>query len=743
MILQNHFSFFNNNNNNNSSNTTKNISTRILHKLKKLALSSEKYKSFMDLSTNSDERTIHHLPKINSLRHSESQKSLDKKNGPNLENIVLPYKNISIRNKRVQPFFISELNGIKNKEKKIELKKINLVKLKKIIKFHGTNKFIHKRNNINLFPSFRKRIKEKQIFFLLSSIFSDKNDEDNKEIKLNSLKYEEEKIFGYKDKYVDFLKKELYLFHKGEKELNNKSNILHEYNNRIYGKIKLELKSANIIISNKENNQIYCSIDIPFCFLYLLFLSHFNELNYIILGLFRNEKILENNQENLLNELKNIIINQISFKNDILKFNNDINDEDKKTVFEEYLNKKNLKNRLNVKYNFLSLFSKKEAFKHTIFKNCTYNIYSNINNKNDNNLENSNNILHSDRSETLKTIFDTHINIINISWISLRYNYNIKISMPKVIIYFDKFKKEIDHFLNKELLVYLIMNNFKDFNYYVIHYLFTLKKFREGVYKALSYNNLFNLYPFFTHIINNEYYNGDLIYEKYHISNIRFEEFENSLNDNEYSFYVSDDDNFHLFKLKSYTLFIYSNESLEDTKNSKIFYFNFSFHHMKVLFYKSKYDNLLQFIQRLLKYNPITKNIFFDYNFFSSFKNMTTDQIDNYFKQSSFTVIKSEQNIDNEIIHNDLVLRLIEPKFISVSINKKNDEKIIEGEKKVGNVGEQLITKLIASDIKDWGKILWENRDNIEPLKKKRNKKFSFKGKKSFKNIFKKFLKIN
>ena len=204
MILQNHFSFFNNNNNNNSSNTTKNISTRILHKLKKLALSSEKYKSFMDLSTNSDERTIHHLPKINSLRHSESQKSLDKKNVPILENIVLPYKNISIRNKRVQPFFISELNGIKNKEKKIELKKINLVKLKKIIKFPETNKFIYKRNNINLFPSFRKRIKEKQIFFLLSSIFSDKNDEDNKEIKLNSLKYEEEKIFGYKDKYVDF-----------------------------------------------------------------------------------------------------------------------------------------------------------------------------------------------------------------------------------------------------------------------------------------------------------------------------------------------------------------------------------------------------------------------------------------------------------------------------------------------------------------------------------------------------------
>ena len=286
------------------------------------------------------------------------------------------------------------------------------------------------------------------------------------------------------------------------------------------------------------------------------------------------------------------------------------------------------------------------------------------------------------------------------------------------------------------------MNDFKNFNYYVIHYLFTLKKFRETVYKSLSYNNLYKLNPLLIRIINNENSISNLKYEKYNISNIRFEEFENSLNDNEYSFYVSDDDKFHLFKLKSYTLFIYSLDSLEDTKNSKIFFFNFSFHHMKVLFYKGKYDNLLQFIQRLLKYNPITKNIFFDYNFFSSFKNMTTDQIDFYFKETSFNTIKNVKNVENEITYNDLVLRLLEPKFISVSINK-NNEKNLEGEKKVGNVGEKLITKLMENDIKNWSKILWENRDDIEPLKKKRNKKISFKGKKDFKNIFKKFLKIN
>ena len=100
------------------------------------------------------------------------------------------------------------------------------------------------------------------------------------------------------------------------------------------------------------------------------------------------------------------------------------------------------------------------------------------------------------------------------------------------------------------------MNDFKNFNFYVIHYLFTLKKFRETVYKSLSYNNLYKLNPLLIRIINNENSISNLKYEKYNISNIRFEEFENSLNDNEYSFYVSDEDKFHLFKLKSYMQFL-------------------------------------------------------------------------------------------------------------------------------------------------------------------------------------------
>ena len=761
MISYNHFSLIH-------SRSTKNISTKILSKTKELTLSREKYNSFIESSLiSSGKQIIHRLPKIKLMRHSESQKSFEQKSDKILDNIILPYRNKNpftnknLKSKNMQPFFLSELkddNDRKEKDKDNisinQFPKKNIIRLKKILKFPRTNKNIYK-NNINLISKIRAQNKEKQIYILIDSIFSDKKrklEEDNKNMKKEPIKYDEEKIFGFRDKYLSYLRNELSLIHKGEKELEKKYNMIHEYDNRIYGKLKIELKSANILITNKENEEICCSIDIPFSMMCLFYLSHIKELTYIILGLFRNENFLENDQNNLLSELKDIVKNQITYENNVVKYINNINEEDRKTIFDEYLNKRNLKNRSNIKYNFLSMYSKREAFKQVIFENCTYSINNLIddNNDNNNNSNSSDNIYHSHSSETLKILFDTNINIINFSWISLKNNYNIKITLPKVVIYFYKFQREISHFINKELLIYLMMNNFENFNFFAIHYLFTLKKFRAGINKVLSYYDLYNIYPFYSNIINNynDNYNPNLIYQKYHISNIRFEEYENSLNDNEYIFYVSDDDKFHLYKMKSYTLFIYSMQSLEDLKNPKIFFFNFSFYHMKVLFYKSKYDNLLQFLQRLLKYNPVTKNIVLDYKFFSSFKYMNCSQIDRYFKESSFKDKENVKNVDNEIIQNDLILRVLEPKFISVSVNKKNnngknEEKELEGEKKVGNVGRKLIEKLIESDIKDWGKILWENKDDIEPLKKKIKKKNMFEGKKDFKAIFKKFLKID
>ena len=207
----------------------------------------------------------------------------------------------------------------------------------------------------------------------------------------------------------------------------------------------------------------------------------------------------------------------------------------------------------------------------------------------------------------------------------------------------------------------IIIDKGGNWNFYISHYLFTLKKFRLCINNILSYYNLYNSlktknmnknrtkFNFSNYKLNatdiennknnnnisninkiNNLYNN-IFYEKYNLSNLKFEQYENSINDNEYVFFVSDEEYIHLYKMKSYVLFVYSCSEL---KNPKIYYFDFSFYQMKILFYKSKYENLTQFLQRLLKINKDKIKICLDYYYFNGFQTMNNKQIDYHFKES-------------------------------------------------------------------------------------------------------------
>ena len=91
------------------------------------------------------------------------------------------------------------------------------------------------------------------------------------------------------------------------------------------------------------------------------------------------------------------------------------------------------------------------------------------------NIENN---IYNENFESMKNLFDSNINIINLSWITMDSNYIIKITMPQIIVKLPNYKKQINHFINKEILFFLHKNNFKNFNFYISHYLFTLKQFR-------------------------------------------------------------------------------------------------------------------------------------------------------------------------------------------------------------------------------------------------------------------------
>jgi len=820
--------------------TAKRITNKILARTKGLTLSSKKYHNYLEnFSEDSQEKlfeqkTEYNLPSINSKKLKNyktfykprktvtpkmtknilTEFNINNNNGKQRNNNRKNLSNRTLQNRNVN-FFICDYDyvnrdGIKtkltknrnifNKEYKFVTQN-NFKKLHKKLKAPystGKNKAkdIDQNNKRMNTAAGEERNREKQIFCLLDSIFCENKKDD---YLIDELNYEERDIFGYKNSYLNYLRKDLTSLTKKEKETNMTCKFTHNYNNKIYGKIIMELNSVKIEITNKINNKICCTIDIPFSLMSLFYLSTVKQIPYIILNLFKSDVLIKNEDSNIMEALKEIVTKQIIYKNNVLSFKNKFEDEGKNYILSDYMNYRNLKYRTSVRYNLLSLNLKADVLNQIIFENCTFN--SNNSSSVFSLNYNYNVTKYNENIEAIKCLFDSNINLINMPWITLDSNYNIKITMPKIAIKLPNYSKQINHFIDKQLLVFLYKNNFKDWNFYISHYLFTLKKFRICINNILSYYTLFNLrinrlkfnkfkiddpetennknYLFTNEDESNDNKNDNyknIIYEKHYLSNIRFEQYNNSLNDNEYIFLVSDDDNIQLYKLKSYVLYAYN---CSDLKNPKIYYFDFSFYQMKILFYKSKYENLGKFFQRLIKVNKDKKKIYLDYYYFTTFKSMNLEQIKQYFEDTNFIdnlnnintdIFSSNSNINvnisstsnkisvnnnnennaEQITVNDLILKVMNPKFISVSIKKiKNENNVVQKEiwdKNEREIGMELIENLVQNDIKNWGSILWQNKDHIEAFKtgKNDNKKKAniFKGKKDFKDVFKKFLKI-
>ena len=728
----------------------KSVTNKILAKTKELTLSSKDYNKYLELFSDISQdkyiglKTDYPLPIISPIKRKKNKNlfykerkiltpKLSKKqiksfyiNDNNKEKNKYS-SNKTLKNKNIK-FFICDFDYLKKEEQKNNYKnnnnyqtyfcltQENFMKYKKKIKNKYNKEYNKDKNENNIkINNNKEKSSKKQIFCLLDSIFNkEKNDEDKNEENDNII-YNEKEIFGYKDIYLEYLKNELISLTKKEKEINMNSKISYNYNNKIYGKIIMEINSAKIEVFNKINDVICSIFNIPFNLLCIFYLSTVKQLAHIILNIYKNEFFLSNQKlsnEEIKKILENIMEYQITYKNNNLFFKNNFEDEDKKNIANDYLSYRNLKFRTNVRYNILSLSKKEESLKKVNFENCTFNNYKNSNYKKDLN-EN----IYNKNIESMKNLFDSNINIVNLSWITHDKNYLIKITMPHISIKMPNYKKQINHFINKEIFVFLY----------------------------ISSKNLYN----------------NLLYEIHNLSNTKYEQYENSLNDNEYIFFVSDDEYIHLYKMKSYVLFAYS---CNDLKHSKINFFDFSFYQMKILFYKSKYENLAQFLQRLIKVNKENKKIYLDYNYFNTYKQMENKQIAHHFKESYLLENINKNNLiinnsnkisinsdnSNKIIEKELVLKVSNPKFISVSIkkNKNINSNIVEQKwlKKEGEIRRNLMEKLVENDIKNWGTILWQNKDGIEALKNSKNamtrRSNFFKGKKDFKAVFKKFLKI-
>ena len=719
---------------------------KVLGVTKNLTISNDNYNDFYKSSIDIFQKKTFKLPEQTQyplLRESQKQfisirtrlntfSFKDKKNKPKILKSFSAKKRIrklfsenKKQNKKNVNFFICDDNYVEKKQKKVF--NIKLEKFYLNQKNHPPDFF----NSIDYFkyaePVEEKKNPEERIkdfFMLLNSIFKQENH--------LCLKYKDKEIFGHKEDYYDYIIYEFNKFCNKEKDIDIKYFFSNSIKTKGYGKLDLVFKSARFDIINEslKNNNVIKSINIPFDLMHLIYLSNLKELILIIFFILNNIDFNDNNiilSDEKIKQLFSEILSKIQMKEnkfDGIKFNINKKNNEKYAVKIFYL--KNIENFTDaIKYSdLISSFMKKDtAIK--MLSNNGFKVGKNILNKK-------------------RIMFLNNFDYFKILLIFQGSKYSIKFSMPEISLLFRDYEKQLNHCIDKELFIYLQQNNFMEWDFYILHYLYYLQDFRNYISRNLSLRSNLNLFlrkkiinennkiSFIDSKYNN--INIDIIsslnnsYQKYYLNN--FYTTKININEDEYKFTFTmlEGQNLNIYKFKSYVLYVFIN----NVNKPEIYAFNFNFMHMKVLYYRSKFENFKLFLKRLISIK--NKKIYLDYSYFDSFNSMTNEEIYEFFYKLDQN---NKEQPHKEIFKlNSLVLKIREPHFeiISKEENQSNDFKVshyrIELDKK-------FLSLLIKNDINDWMKIMVENRDLLKPNNFKKYDEYKFRKWKKRSVIFK------
>ena len=631
----------------------------------------------------------------------------------------------STKTKKNVNFFICDENYIEKKKKNVfNFKRENFNFIRRNNPpdfFHSINYFKHA-EPVEEIKNPEERIKD--FFMLLNSIFKQENH--------LCLKYKEKEIFGHKEDYFEFINDELKKFHNKEKDINVKYYFSNSIKTRGYGKLDLVFKSARFDIINEslKNNNIIKTINIPFDLMCLMYLSNLKEIILIIFFILNNIDFNDNNITFSDEKIKNLF-SDILFMTKIK--------ENKYDGIKFGLNKKN-NEKYTVKIFYLKhIESFTEASKYSelisdfIKQDNAIKMYSNNGYKFGKNIINKKRIM-----------FLNNFDYFKILLIFQGNKYTIKFSMPEVSLFFKDYEKQLNHCIDKELFLFLQQNNFIEWDFYILHYLYYLQDFRNYISKNLSIRCNFNFF-LRKKIINennkinftdskNSNINCDIItslnnnYQKYYLSN--FYTTKININEDEYKFIfcIFNGINLNIYKFKSYVLYVFIN----NVNKPEIYAFNFNFMHMKVLYYRSKFDNFKLFLKRLISIK--NKKIYLDYSYLDSFNSMTNEEIYEFFYKLD---LNNKELPHKEIFKlNSVVLKIREPhlEIISRDKNELNEFKVnhyrIELDKK-------FLSLLINNDVNDWAKIMLENQDIFKQNNFKKYDEYKFRKSRKRSVIFK------
>jgi hypothetical protein len=190
--------------------------------------------------------------------------------------------------------------------------------------------------------------------------------------------------------------------------------------------------------------------------------------------------------------------------------------------------------------------------------------------------------------------------------------------MPLIIFWSEHIEKNIITFCDKELFLFLLKNNFVNWDYYILYYLFSLKIFRLIILKGISYYSKYNIKNNTINKLYMQQYLND-INERTSIININRKIYNQDSDKNE-SFKFFYTDNFSINSIIDFNSFHIFIES--DKLNSKIVYeFCLNFKQMFYLLNISRYENLYSFLPKIIQTNFEERTLNLDFTVLEYFNN--------------------------------------------------------------------------------------------------------------------------
>ena len=508
---------------------------------------------------------------------------------------------------------------------------------------------------------------------LLDIIFNDD--------RFTSLEYDESKIFHQEKKYTEYMRRRLVELKK-EDSYDSTTNYVKKFRTT-KGNLEMKFVSARMEIKTDSKTFIY---EFPFAYLPLLYMNTLDNLKLLFVNLYNrdifNDPTTTNEKIKTLfqSEIQNVIqygIDQKGYFN--LSHSNTDNKQIDKRIVERIHNKTDVEDEEDSIVKDIIMLEE---------MNTPIEQLTNLS-------------VQREKKYEYGVLYTQSSKKFHFYWATKEHIYLIVIRMPEIFFKFKSLGKQINHSIDEELMIYLMMNNFDNWDIYCSHYLFSLKQFRLFIKSLLTKRTTINLNDaFLIRRMNNM--------ECYTIRQTHFSK-RTSMNDKQLSFLFTDKlyNNNHLFIFHSYLMYIYYPLVNKD----KIFSFDFTFHQMKVLYLVSKKESLKRFILKILIIDFSKGDMQVDYSFFDLFYNKSLSEIEDFFKY-----INQKVEIKTKILGEEkpaqidkLRIKVIFP--YSEILTMKNTTNLLIANNDIWklkqiSIEESTMIKLLNSHIDNWVSII-------------------------------------